>query len=180
MGPVTIPQKPAIPAKLASSERHGLLWTLIGPSFIYGTIIVTAVMVVADDTQPDLDVLLVVLASVVIVWIAHTFSELVAGGPRAADAPIPARIVLRHALGHSMGLLTSAALPLLFLLLGAVGLLDEYLAYYLALGVAILSLAIVGWLSVQRRGYRWGWRLAGALATTLAGVLVVILKALEK
>jgi hypothetical protein len=36
-------------------------------------------MLVADDSQPDLDVFLVVLASVVIVWIAHTFSELVAG-----------------------------------------------------------------------------------------------------
>ncbi|MDP9027106.1 MAG: hypothetical protein M3N46_06050 [Actinomycetota bacterium] len=163
-----------------AANRHQLLWTLIGPSFIYGTIIVTAVMVVADDTQPDVDVFLVVLASVVIVWIAHTFSELVAGGPRATDVPIPTRTVLRHALDGSAGLLTSATLPLLFLLLGAFGVLEEYLAYYLAIGAAILSLAIVGWLSVQRRGYGWRLRVAGALATTLAGALVVILKALEK
>jgi len=163
-----------------SPEEHRRLWNLIGPSFIYGTIIVTAVMVVADDSQPDLDVFLVVLASVVIVWIAHTFSELVAGGPRAADARVGARVVLRHALEDSEGLLVSAAIPLLFLLLGAVGVLEEYLAYYFALGAAILSLAVVGWLSVQRRGFRWPWRFAGALATTLAGLLVVILKVLEK
>jgi hypothetical protein len=161
-------------------EKHARLWNLIGPSFIYGTIIVTAVMVVADDTQPDLDVFLVVLASVVIVWIAHTFSELVTGGPRAADAPIGAGVVLRHALDNSAGLLMSSAIPLLLLLLGALGVLEEYLAYYVALGVAVLSLAIVGWLSVQRRGFRWPWRLAGALATTIAGLLVIILKVLEK
>lgn len=169
-----------IPDTRATRDTHPLLWTLIGPSFIYGTIIVTAVMVVADDSQPDLDVFLVVLGSVVVVWIAHTFSELVAGGPRAADAPIPTRTVLRHALDNSAGLLASAALPLLFLLLGAIGVLEEYLAYYFALGAAILSLAVVGWLSVRRRGYGWPLRVAGAFATALAGVLVVILKALEK
>ena len=117
-----------VPVTRPAADRHQLLWTLIGPSFIYGTIIVTAVMVVADDTQPDVDVFLVVLASVVIVWIAHTFSELVVGGPRATDSPIPARTVLRHALDGSAGLLTSAALPLFYLLLGALGMLDEYVA----------------------------------------------------
>ena len=161
-------------------EKHRRLWNLIGPSFIYGTIIVTAIMVVADDSQPDFDVFLVVLVSTVVVWIAHTFSELVAGGPRATDAPVGTRVVLRHAVDNSAGLLGSAALPLLFLLLGAVGVLEEYLAYYFALAAAILSLAIVGWLSVQRRGFGWPLRLTGALATTLAGLLVIVLKALEK
>ncbi len=160
--------------------EHPLLWYLIGPSFIYGTIITTAVMVVADDNESDFDVFFVVLASTIIVWIAHTFSELVAGGPRAADTPIPAGVVLRHAFEHSLGLLTAAALPLVFLLLGALGAFDEYLAYYLALGASILSLGVVGWLSVRRRGYAWPLRLASALGTMLVGMLVVILKVLDK
>ncbi len=161
-------------------EEHPLLWYLIGPSFIYGTIITTAVMVVADDNESDFDVFFVVLASTIIVWIAHTFSELVAGGPRASDVPVPARVVLRHAFEHSLGLLTAAVLPLIFLLLGALGAFDEYIAYYLALAASLLSLGVVGWLSIQRRGYRWPVRLAGALGTMLVGVLVVILKALDK
>lgn len=163
-----------------TAARHDALWNLIGPSFIYGTIIVTAVMVVADDTQSDLDVFLVVLASVVIVWIAHGFSELVAGGPRATDEPIRSRHIVLHALEHSAGLLTSAVLPLLFLLLGALGWIEEYLAYYLALGASLISLAIVGWLSVRRRGYGWPLRLVGALATTFVGSLVILLKAVQK
>ncbi len=161
-------------------EEHPLLWYLIGPSFIYGTIITTAVMVVTDENESDFDIFFVVLASTIIVWIAHAFSELVAGGPRASDAPVPPRVVLRHAFEHSLGLVTAGVLPLLFLLLGALGAFDEYIAYYLALGVSLLSLALVGWLSVRRRGYGWPLRLAGALGTTLMGVLVVILKALDK
>ena len=164
----------------SAAPEHPLLWYLIGPSFIYGTIITTAVMVVADDNESDFDVFFVVLASTIIVWIAHTFSELVAGGPRAGGTPVPTRAVLRHAFEHSLGLLTAAVLPLIFLLLGALGAFDEYVAYYLALGASLLSLAVVGWLSVQRRGYGWPLRLAGGLGTVLVGVLVVILKALDK
>lgn len=162
------------------SEEHPLLWYLIAPSFIYGTIITTSVMVVADDNEPDFQVFFVVLASTLIVWIAHVFSELVAGGPHSADAPVATRVVVRNAFEHSLGLLTAAVLPLLVLLLGALGLFDEPVAYYLALGASLLSLAVVGWLSVKRRGYGWPLQLAGAVGTTLTGVLVVILKALTK
>lgn len=162
---------------LVSRTRNPVLWMLIGPSFIYGTIIAVTDMVLVDDGQADIDVFLFVLASIVIVWIAHTVSEVVAGGPAGDEAPTPARVVVRHALEHSLGLLTAAILPMLFLLLGALQVLDEYLAYYLALGVAILALGVVGWLSVQRRGYIWPWRLLGALGAVLLGVLVVILKA---
>ena len=137
-------------------------------------------MVVADDNQSDFEVFFVVLASTIIVWIAHIFSELVAGGPRASDTPVPAGAVLQHAFEHSLGLLTAAVLPLFVLLLGALGAFDESVAYYLALGASLLSLGIVGWLSVQRRGYGWLLRLAGGLGTMLVGVLVVILKALDK
>lgn len=159
-----------------SRARNPVLWMLIGPSFIYGTIIAVTDMVLADDSQADIDVFVFVLASIVIVWIAHTVSEVVAGGPAGDEAPTPAGAVVRHALEHSLGLLTAAILPMLFLLLGALQVLDEYLAYYLALGASIVALGVVGWLSVQRRGYIWPWRLLGAVGSVLLGVLVVILK----
>ena len=152
---------------------------LVGPSFIYGTIIVTAVMIVAEDTQSDLDVFLLTLTSIGIVWVAHTFSEIVAGGPAASAEPVRFGVVLRHALGHSAGLLAAAALPLALLLAGALGL-DENLAYYAALGVSVFSLAVVGWLAVQRRGYRWPLRLLGAVSSAAVGLLVVLLKAILK
>ncbi|MEO6532877.1 MAG: hypothetical protein ABIO06_04810 [Pseudolysinimonas sp.] len=157
--------------------RNPLLWMLIGPSFIYGTIVAVTDMVLADDSEADIQVFLVVLASIVIFWIAHAVSEIVAGGPAGDEAPTPAKVVVRHALEHSVGLLAAAILPMMFLLLGALAVLDEYLAYYLALAASILTLGVVGWLSVQRRGYIWPWRLLGALGSVLLGVLVVILKA---
>jgi hypothetical protein len=152
---------------------------LVAPSFIYGTIIVTAVMIVAEDTQSDLDVFLLTLASIAIVWVAHTFSEIVAGGPVASADPVPFGTVLRHALGNSAGLLAAAALPLALLLAGALGV-DENVAYYAALAVSVLSLAVIGWFAVQRRGYIWPLRLLGALSSAVVGLLVVVLKAILK
>jgi hypothetical protein len=152
---------------------------LVAPSFIYGTIIVTAVMVVAEDTQSNLDVFLLTLTTIVVVWLAHTFSEMVAGGPAASAEPVPFGTVLRHALSHSAALLAAAVLPLAILLAGALGV-EEYLAYYTALGVSLASLAVVGWLAVQRRGYRWPFRLLGAASSVVLGSLVVTLQAIVK
>ncbi len=160
----------------ADPELHGWRW-LVGPSFIYGTIFVTAVMVVAEDTQSNLDVFLITFGTIVAVWVAHTFSEVVAGGPSGSVAPTPPREILRHALEHSEGLLAAGVLPLLMLLLGSF-LGTEHWTYYAAVGIAVVSLAVVGWFAVRRRGYGWPYRLVGSVATAVVGALVVFLKSL--
>jgi hypothetical protein len=79
---------------------------------------------------------------------------------------------------HSSGLLVAAILPLLLLLVGTFGGLTEYIAYYGALGVAVVVLAVLGWLVFAHRGNAWPVRLAGAVGTALLGAIVIALKAL--
>jgi hypothetical protein len=63
--------------------------------------------------------------------------------------------------------------PAALLLLGALGLVEEYTAYFLALGSGIVLLAVIGYANAARNGSSWPWRIAGLLATTLLGMLVI-------
>jgi hypothetical protein len=167
-----------VPANKAVMPAESPWWFLVRPPTIYGTIIVSAVIVAADDHDSDFQVFLLTLATIVIVWVAHVLSEMVAGEHAVTNPPTPLRIVLGHAMVHSSGLLISAILPLLLLLIGTFGGLTEYIAYYAALAVAVLSLAVLGWLVFAHRGNAWPVRLAGAVGTALLGAIVVFLKSL--
>ena len=158
--------------------RHAIWRAVFSPPFIYSTIIISAVIIVADDYQSDIELFEIAIGTVITVWIAHVFSETVAKGFNVHPRPTPIRDLFHHALVDSMGVLLAAVLPALFLLLGSVGALDEYFAYWCALGVPVLGLAVVGWMLFKRRGHPWPIRLAGAVMTAALGVLVVGLKAL--
>jgi hypothetical protein len=165
-------------AEEATAPAENPWWFLVRPPTIYGTIIVSAVIVAADDNDSDFEVFLLALSTIVLVWIAHVLSEVVAGEHAVTNPPTPLPVVLRHAMVHSSGLLVSAILPLLFLLVGTFGGLTEYIAYYASLGIAVLSLAVLGWLVFAHRGNSWPIRLAGAVVTALLGAAVVFLKSL--
>lgn len=158
--------------------RHALWRAVFSPPFIYSTIILSAVIAVVDERQSDIDLFEITVGTVITVWIAHVFSETVAKGFDVHPKPTPIRDLLHHALVDSSGVLLAAVLPALFLLAGAIGLLDESLAYWCSLGVPVLALAIVGWMLFRRRGHPWPIRLVGALATAALGALVVLLKTL--
>jgi hypothetical protein len=161
-----------------TTAPEGRLWALVRPATIYGTIIVSAVIVAADDNDSDLDVFLLTIASTVLIWLAHLLSEAVAGEHAVTNPPTPLRVVFRYALSSSAGLLFAAVLPLLFLLLGVFDILSESLAYFAALAAAVLSLAVLGWLVFAHRGSAWPIRLVGALATAILGAVVILLKAI--
>ena len=168
-------RKPRPAAAVSPQGPEGRWWFLVRPQVIYGTIIVSAVVVAADDSDADLEVLGLTAATIVIVWIAHVFSEIVAGQHTVTNPPTPFRTVLTHAMTHGAGLLISAVLPLLMLAVGAVGLLPNHVAYQSALAVGVLSLAVLGWFVFAHRGNAWPIRLAGAVGTGLLGAGVVAL-----
>jgi hypothetical protein len=153
-------------------------WFLVRPPVIYGTIIVSAVIVAADDNDTDLDVLVLTLLTAVIVWVAHVFSEIVAGEHAVTNPPTRFRVVLRHAMTHAAGILIAALLPSLCLLLGVFDLIPNHTAYLAALGIAVVSLGVLGWFVFAHRGSAWPVRLAGAVGTGLLGAIVVALNAL--
>jgi hypothetical protein len=145
---------------------------------IYGTIIVSAVIVAAPDTEPDLELILLTLSTIVIVWVAHVFSEIVAGEHAVTNPPTPFGVVLRHAMSHATGLLIAAVLPIVCLLIGSLGEFTQSAAYYASLGVGVLSLGVLGWFVFAHRGNSWPIRLAGAVGTALLGTIVVAINVL--
>ena len=132
--------------------RHALWRAVFSPPFIYSTIIVGAVIIVADDFESDLELLEITLGTVFVVWVGHVFSDTVAKGFNVHPHPRPISQLFHEAIVDSNGVLVAAILPVLFLLLGALGVLDEYLAYWCSLGVSIVVLGVVGWMLFRRRG----------------------------
>ena len=133
------------------------------------------------EDETDLEVLLFTLGSVVVFWLAHIYAGTVAREEtEVTDAP-RYRAILAAALAsaqHTAGLLIAMVLPTIALLLAVVGLLDEYVAYYLALWVGVAVLAVLGWTASARRGSPWYWRLVSAIVTASLGVLVIWLGSL--
>ena len=145
---------------------------------IYGTVLVSSVIAVGWEDDTDLEVLLFVLGSVGVFWLAHIYSGVLA---REDDTEPRLRAVLiaaRGAIRHTAGLLLAMVLPAVFLLLAVVGWVDEYVAYYAALWVGVAVLAVLGYLASARRGSPWYLRVVSAVVTGSLGLLVIWLGSL--
>jgi hypothetical protein len=86
--------------------------------------------------------------------------------------------VLAAIMGQELSMLAAPALSILFLLLGAVGLLDEELAVRLALWSGVVQL--FGWgIDVgRRRGGAWPAALLAGLVNGAFGLVIVVLEVL--
>lgn len=147
---------------------------------IHGTVLVSAVIAVGWNDDTDLQVLLFVLGSVGVFWLAHVYSGILA---REVDTGHRLRAVLeaaRQSTRHTTGLIASMVLPVVFLLLAVVGVLDEYVAYYAALWVGVLVLAVLGFAASARRGSPWYLRLVSAVVTASLGLLIIWLSSLVR
>ena len=70
-------------------------------------------------------------------------------------------------------MLVAMLIPALLLTLGSLGWVEEYTAYFLALGSGIVLLGVIGYANAAANGSSWPWRIAGVLATTLLGAIVI-------
>jgi hypothetical protein len=165
-------------SRLSMTRLHRFRRALVTPELIYGTIIVSAVIVVAEGDATDAEIFGIALVTMLVFWAAHIFAAAVAThGKNDNGEEIGLRQAFRTAMAHSYGLLYSALIPLAFLILGAVGLFDETTAYYCSLWSGTLILAMLGWMAFADRGSNWFVRILGALGTAFFGILVILLKA---
>ncbi|GAA3876926.1 hypothetical protein GCM10022381_19340 [Leifsonia kafniensis] len=145
---------------------------------IYGTVLVSALIAVGWKFNTDWEVLVFTVGTIGVFWLAHIYSGVVAReetiGPRWKAI---SHAAYRSA-QHSVGMVVAMLLPAFFLLLAVMGLLDEYVAYYIALWVGVGILAVLGFVNSARRGQRWGLRLLSAAATSLLGLAVIWLSTL--
>lgn len=144
---------------------------------IYGTIIVMAALAVFDAERPDVsvvDVVSVVLAPLLALAAAHTFSDL---GDRqiALGRPLSAAD-WRALLLENVEYLYIAVPPLLALIVAVESDLDVAEAVGLLLLLGTASLVFWGWLAGRRAGFGAGWQTLTAVLYGLVGLAVVVLE----
>ena len=156
----------AKPARLvldAYSGEHG----------VYGIVLVTALIAVGWEDDTDLEVLLFVVGTVFVFWLAHIYAAVVAS--RGTHSPLVLRTALARGIRNTYGMLVAMLVPAVLLSLAFIGWVEEYTAYYLALASGIVMLGLIGYANAARNGGSWAWRVAGVLSTTFMGVLVIVL-----
>ena len=145
---------------------------------VYGTVLVNG-MIVATGSHgaSSMSVFVTVLTTVVVFWAAHVYAGTIAGhgvdmGERASLAAS-----FRRSLRRSVGFLTSAVPPSVVLLLGALRVVDDTIALWVALWLGVAILAVLGFIVFALRGDSWPIRILGAISPALFGVAMIILKA---
>ncbi len=149
-----------------------------GEHGVYGLVLVTALVAIGDDYDSDLEVLVFVVGTTIVFWLAHVYAGIVAAGshPELGRSSFLRRA--GHAARHSAGMLVAMLPPVIVLAMGVVGLVDEDDAYDFALVIGLIVLALIGWANARRNGRRWPMQIVGALSTTMLGALVILLSIL--
>lgn len=149
---------------------------LVTPESVYGTILVGGMIVGAGavDATPW-HTFLAVLGTVLVFWTAHVYAGTVAGdeGPDATFVPS-----LRRSMHRSLGFLTSAVPPLLILLFGALEIVPDDVALWIALWLGVAILGVIGYSAFSLRGSSVPVRLLGCVSTAALGVAIIVLKAI--
>lgn len=154
-------------------RRRGITADLIS-----GTILVSVFIAVADEADARLAVLGVTAVSMLVVWLSQVFVVAItmeSGWVGRSPAVTP---VIKGGFQRSNGILIAAVPPLLVLACGTVGLIDGQVAYWLALWMGTVILAVLGWIAFTSPGSRWGWRLFGAVVTAGFGMIIIGLRVL--
>ncbi|WP_285117415.1 hypothetical protein [Leifsonia sp. fls2-241-R2A-40a] len=163
-----------------NAPLHRGLWRHWGsPAAIYGTIVYASVVAAAsgqdDDQASAVRLLVFSVVSIVVFWLAHVYSTALGfqgettGGTRVRDS-------VRHALRESGGMLEAAVVPSIPLVLAALGVLPPDFGVALALWLAVLMLALLGYSVFAVRGRPVPICLLGAVVTGAFGVVVILLK----
>lgn len=157
------------------------LWRHWGtPAAIYGTIVYASVVAAASvgtgDEGSALQILVFSVVSILVFWVAHVYSTALGFHGDADRIGDRLRDSLRHAMAESAGMLEAAVIPSVPLVLATFGLLPTGFATSLALWLAVLMLALLGFLVFLVRGRPLWICLVGAVITGLFGVVVILLK----
>ncbi|MFD5863692.1 hypothetical protein ACFWGP_01955 [Agromyces sp. NPDC127015] len=150
---------------------------LVTPELVSGTVLVSVVIAVSDVSGRSLDTMGITIVSMLVLWLSQVYIVAIAvQGTRAESEPIRVRESIRFAFGRAVGLLYATIPPLIPLGLGVLGVLDAEVAYWSALWMGVLVLAVLGWIAFASRRAAWYWRLGGACATAALGLLIILLR----
>jgi hypothetical protein len=168
--------KPARRVGVASLGRITAGERLAG--FIYGTLVVLAMVAVGAKAYPDRPgriAALVVVTSVVF-WLAHVYAhgmgQSVSRGERLSLSE------LGHIARHEGAIVEAALPPAAPLLLAALGVISTNAAVWTAFGLGLVVLAVQGWEFARAEQLGWLGTAAAVAANLGCGLLLVGVKLL--
>jgi hypothetical protein len=143
---------------------------------IYGTIVASAVIAASAAGGKSADAILTLtVATLLVFWLAHVYAHFLDHEVRHDRTRWK---VLAAIMGEELSMLIAPALSIVFLLVGALGLLNELLAVRLALWTGVAQLVGWGIDIARRRGRPWPAALVTGLINGAFGLVVIILEVL--
>jgi hypothetical protein len=146
--------------------------------FIYGTIVVLAVLVAGAKAYPDEAGVIAALVAVtsVVFWLAHVYAHGLAQSVAQDEHLSLAH--LRHIARREASIVEAALPPVGVLLFGAFGVVSTGVAVWTAFGVGLAVLALQGLIFAQVERLGWLGTLVVVTANIGLGVVLVGLKLL--
>jgi hypothetical protein len=174
-GTTSVTGTPRRKASLRRGAEHVLFGVGSGiASTVYGTVVIMATLTAAYATEKHpWKLAVIVLSTAAVLWIAHLYahglSESIVENRRLRSDEVLG-IVRRE-----LGILLAAALPTAMLVLGALGVFQETVAVWLALGVGLVTHAAEGFRFARMEHLRIpGTLVAVALNLALGGAVVAL------
>ena len=155
---------------------HGHPETIAGT--VYGTIVVLSMLTAgaADYGVDPWRLVAIVAAGTIVLWAAHVYSHSLGESVKASRRLHPPEIV--QIARREASILLAGVLPVASIALGALGVLSERLALWLAFGLGVAALTVQG-LRYARLEHLTRFGAVLTLAVNLAfGLVFVALKAL--
>jgi hypothetical protein len=141
---------------------------------IYGSVITAAIIAASDKQLPTHWLVIEVLVTLVVYWIAEQYAEIL--GEHAERGHLPTWAQVRVALAASWAMVAASYLPLLALVITRVAGAAAPAAANAALVVAVLLVVYHGW-SAGRAVHLEGRALLAATSAAVAlGLLMIVLK----
>jgi hypothetical protein len=138
---------------------------------IYGAIITAAILDTAGGHLPTLPLVVAVVVTLVVYWLAEEYAELL--GEQAGNGRLPSRAAILGALAATWPMVSASFLPLLALLVARLAGASAGAAANIGLVAAIVLLTFHGW-SAGRAAQLHGRALILATSVALALGLVMI------
>jgi hypothetical protein len=144
--------------------------------FVYGTIVIVAILppLAADPQITAQRALGLVLGTAFVLWLSHSFSEMVATRYRAARSLSAAAV--GHILVREISVVTTAIIPVTALIMSGVGWMETQTALRVAMYAGAAALFLAGW-AIGQAGELG--RKQSAFAALAYGALGTFIVALE-
>jgi hypothetical protein len=115
-----------------------------------------------------------ILPSLIVLWCAHVYSELLGDWNRSGEKPglVEARLHMRE----EIPMVGACALPIVVLLAGSAGLVQDLTAVNTALSLCAGELALAGFAAARRGGANLAVAVASGLVALGFGISLIIFK----